>query len=158
MSKNKAVHERLDSLLAAVGGHSFEDVPVGEATYPLRPVTILEIIRICKRFPALLELFEGEDAAEGEDKDEKTQEGKTIAEVIVDAGPEAVAALVACSAGAPGDVAVEEKIAGYPDDVLLPLVAGAVKRTLGEDGIEGFFSKVMAVMGASGLSGKAKSA
>lgn len=139
--KNQKVHAALDSLIAAAGGSRFEDVPIGEGSIPVRPVTIIEAVRVIKRFPALLAFFE-------EDESGKTA---NIGEILVDAGPDAVAAFVACSLGAPGDRDAEERVAAMPDDVLLPLVTAALKRTLGDEGIEGFFTKLGGLMEASGL-------
>lgn len=145
------IFNSLDDLLAA-SGHTFVEVDVPGGKAKLRPVTIQEIVMTARRFPALeplievLNPFAEEAPAEEEDKAaekakaDKDENKPTAKDAILNAGPEAAAALIACAWDRPGCRETEAKAIGAPDRVWLALALGAVRITLGKEGISGFFT------------------
>ncbi|WP_279482247.1 hypothetical protein [Aureimonas sp. SK2] len=130
-----------DDLLAqleAVASSGFQPVTAGALTVPLRPVTLVECLRILRRFPALKAALIGGEADEA-----------SILDVLLDSGPEAVAALVAAAAGKPS-ADYEAVIARLPDDVLIPLVHATIQLTAPE-GIEPFFARLTKLAGVAGM-------
>lgn len=129
----------IDDLLTAVD-HSYQEVEILGMTTKLRPVTILECLRLVKRFPKLLDLFEPKLDKDGNLLPEELQ--PSLISVFMDSGIEAAAAFIACAAGKEGDKAFEQLITQKPDDLTLSLFSSSVKVTLGEGSLEDFFMKV----------------
>lgn len=130
-----------DDLLAqleAVASSGFQPVTAGALTVPLRPVTLIECLRLLRRFPALKAALFGGEVDEA-----------SMLDVLLDSGPEAVAALVAVAAGK-SSTDYEAVIARLPDDTLIPLVNATIKLTMPE-GIEPFFARLTGLMGAAGM-------
>lgn len=125
--------------LEAVADGGFREVDAGGVTLRLRPVTLVECLRLLRRFPALKSGLFGGEADDG-----------TLFDVLLDAGPEAIAALVAASSGRLGDAKLEAVIARLPDDVLIPAVLDVVALTMPE-GLEAFFERLINLAGAAGL-------
>jgi len=135
----------IDDLLTAVD-HSYQEVEVLGMTTKLRPVTILECLRLVKRFPKLIDLFEPKLDKDGNLLPEELQ--PSLLSVFMDSGVEAAAAFIACAAGKEGDVAFEHLITQKPDELTLSLFSASVKVTLGEGSLEDFFMKVTAALQA----------
>lgn len=135
----------IDDLLTAVD-HSYQEVEVLGMTTKLRPVTILECLRLIKRFPKLVDLFEPKLDKDGNLLPEELQ--PSLITVFMDSGVEAAAAFIACAAGKEGDVAFEHLITQKPDELTLSLFSASVKVTLGEGSLEDFFMKVTAALQA----------
>jgi hypothetical protein len=138
----------LDSLLASVD-RGMSPVTVGQQTLPIRPVTLVECLRAITRYPKIkAALFPA---------DESEADGGSLVDVLLSDGPDAVGALLACAVGKPGDRAIEQKLLGLPDDILLPLLQAVVERTM-PDGIESFFGRLTGLAGAAGLASQAPAA
>jgi len=135
----------IDDLLTAVD-HSYQEVEILGMTTRLRPVTILECLRLIKRFPKLIDLFEPKLDKDGNLLPEELQ--PSLISVFMDSGIEAAAAFIACAAGKEGDLAFETLITQKPDDLTLALFSSSVKVTLGEGSLEDFFMKVTAALQA----------
>lgn len=135
----------IDDLLTAVD-HSYQEVEILGMTTKLRPVTILECLRLVKRFPKLIDLFEPKLDKDGNLLPEELQ--PSLISVFMDSGIEAAAAFIACTAGKEGDLAFETLITQKPDDLTLALFSSSVKVTLGEGSLEDFFMKVTAALQA----------
>jgi len=128
----------IDDLLTAVD-HSYQDVEILGMVVRLRPVTILECLRLVKRFPKLMDLFEPKVDKDGNILPDEMQ--PSLLSVFLDSGVDAAAAFIACSAGREGDVAFEQTISTKPDDLTISLFSAAVKTTLGEGSLDDFFTK-----------------
>jgi len=133
----------IDDLLTAVD-HSYQEVEILGMTTKLRPVTILECLRLIKRFPKLVDLFEPKLDKDGNLLPEELQ--PSLISVFMDSGIEAAAAFIACAAGKEGDLAFEHLITQKPDDLTLALFSSSVKVTLGEGSLEDFFTKITAAL------------
>src|SRR5690606_17535754 len=117
----------IDELLTAVD-HSYQEVEILGMTTKLRPVTILECLRLVKRFPKLIDLFEPKLDKEGNLLPEELQ--PSLISVFMDSGIEAAASFIACAAGKEGDLAFETLLTQKPDDLTLALFSASVKVTL----------------------------
>jgi len=133
----------IDDLLTAVD-HSYQDVEILGMTVKLRPVTILECLRLVKRFPKLMDLFEPKVDNQGHILPDEMQ--PSLLSVFLDSGVDAAAAFIACAAGREGDVGFEQTIASKPDDLTLALFSASVKTTLGEGSLDDFFTKVTSAL------------
>lgn len=133
----------IDDLLTAVD-HSYQEVEILGMTTKLRPVTILECLRLVKRFPKLIDLFEPKLDVNGNLLPEELQ--PSLISVFMESGVEAAAAFIACAADKEGDVAFEHVIATKPDDLALGLFSSAVKVTLGEGSLDDFFTRITAAL------------
>jgi hypothetical protein len=122
-----------------------ESVSVGGMEISVRPVSMLELLHIVRRFPRLKDLLFGDGSEQ------------TVLDVVVEAGPEAVAAVLACATGAPGDRDVERGIAALPDEHLIELLAATIRLTM-PGGIEGFFGKFARLAQAAGLAAEPRNA
>jgi len=111
-------------------------VPLGGMDVAIRQVSLIDMLRIIKRFPALKALFSGDTA--------------TLIDLLIDCGPDAVAAVLACATGHPGDKTVEIGIQALPDDALISLLAAAIRITM-PDGVESFFARLVTLANAAGL-------
>jgi hypothetical protein len=120
---NKYDFAALDDLMAATD-HDFQMVEILGKEIPLQPVTTTQIVRLARRFPALVELFEA---------------GANEAAIFVKAGPEAVAAWVACATRREGNKKFEEAFTAQPDKLTRPLFIQSLRVTFGGD-LEGFFT------------------
>ncbi|WP_343314049.1 hypothetical protein AAIB41_02575 [Brucella sp. BE17] len=129
----------IDDLLSAID-HSFQTVEILGKHTQLRPVTILECLRLVKRFPKLIDLFEPKLDVDGNLLPEEMQ--PSLIDVFMDSGVEAAAAFIACASSKEGDAAFETLIITKPDDLTLGLFSSAVKVTLGEGSLEDFFTKI----------------
>jgi len=129
----------IDDLLTAVD-HSYQEVEILGMTTKLRPVTILECLRLVKRFPKLVDLFEPKLDKDGNLLPEDLQ--PSLISVFMDSGIEAAAAFISCAAGKEGDLAFEHLITTKPDDLTLGLFSSAVKVTLGDGSLDDFFTKI----------------
>lgn len=125
--------------LEAVGNAGFRDITIGDLTLSLRPVTLVECLRLLTRQPSLKFALFGGDADEA-----------TLLDVLLTTGPDAVASLVAASMGSLGDARAEAAIARLPDDILLPLVGEVVQITMPE-GLEPFFERLSRLAGVAGM-------
>jgi len=133
----------IDDLLTAVD-HSYQDVEILGMVIKLRPVTILECLRLVKRFPKLMDLFEPKTDKDGNILPDEMQ--PSLLSVFLDSGVDAAAAFIACSAGREGDVGFEQTIATKPDDLTLALFSSAVQVTLGEGSLDDFFTKITSAL------------
>ncbi|MCX2696247.1 hypothetical protein [Ochrobactrum chromiisoli] len=133
----------IDDLLTAVD-HSYQEVEILGMTTRLRPVTILECLRLVKRFPKLIDLFEPKLDKDGNLLPEELQ--PSLISVFMDSGIEAAAAFISCAAGKEGDLAFEQLITQKPDDLTLALFSSSVKVTLGDGSLEDFFTKITAAL------------
>ena len=141
----------LDDLMSAVD-HDFQSFSVLGKSVPLQPVTILQAVRLVKRFPSLLDLFEQRaDPKTGKPLPEHLQ--PSIMSVLVNAGSDAVAAWVACSAGREGDAKFESAFAAKPDKLTRALFKNSVKITFGGADIGSFFTQVMSDLQEAGILG-----
>lgn len=137
----------IDDLLTAVD-HSYQEVEILGMTTRLRPVTILECLRLIKRFPKLIDLFELKVDKDGQLLPDEMQ--TTQLDLFLNCGIEAAAGFIACAADKEGDLAFEHLITTKPDDLTLGLFSSAIKVTLGEGSIEDFFTKItVALQGIS---------
>lgn len=133
----------IDDLLTAVD-HEFQTVEILGKHTQLRPVTILECVRLVKRFPKLIDLFEPKLDTAGNLLPEEMQ--PSLMSVFMDSGIDAAAAFIACASNKEGDVAFEHLLATKPDDLTLSLFKAAVKVTLGEGSLDDFFTKISATL------------
>ena len=129
----------IDDLLTAVD-HSYQEVEILGMTTKLRPVTILECLRLIKRFPKLVDIFEPKVDKDGSLLPDEMQ--TTQLDLFLNCGIEAAAGFIACAAGKEGDLAFEHLITTKPDDLTLGLFSSAIKVTLGEGSLDDFFSKI----------------
>jgi hypothetical protein len=123
--------------LASAGLGGPETITIGGEPISIRPVRSFELLRIIGRFPALKKVFFGADAI-------------TMIDVLVDAGPDAIAAVLACATGRPGDAKEEAAISALPDEDIIALLGATMKATMPE-GIEAFFDRFSKLAAASGL-------
>lgn len=127
--------------LMAAAGHQYDDFVFDhegeQITVPMRAVTVSQMLRLCRRFPQLLEIFDG-----GE---------KSLMEAVVAAGAEAVAAVIACSADAEDDADFQAWLLSAPDDIVFDLMAFAVKTTFRDEDPSVFFLKLVARLEALNL-------
>lgn len=138
----------IDDLLAAID-HKRHAIEIEGHKVQVRPPTVLEILRLVKRFPALRGLFEKKRDRDGRALPADMQ--PTLYSVIIDAGNDAVAAFVACGFDREGDENFEKKFAGRPDDVTIPLFMRLVKITLGGGNIGDFFIKIQMELVKAGV-------
>lgn len=133
----------IDDLLSAVD-HNFQTVEILGTHTQLRPVTILECVRLIKRFPKLIDLFEPALDKDGNLLPEEMQ--PSLMSVFLDSGIDAAAAFIACAAGKEGDKDFEELLATKPDDLTLGLFKAAVRVTLGDGSLDDFFTKISGML------------
>lgn len=137
------IFNSLDDLLAA-SGHTFVEVDVPGGKARLRPVTIQEIVMTVRRFPELAPLVDALNPFAEEEGGTETEveldQKPSIKESIINAGPEAAAALIACAWDKPGCRETEAKVLRSPDRVWIAMSLGSVRITLGKEGISGFFT------------------
>lgn len=124
--------------LMAAAGHKYEDFIFGDVTVPMRAITISQMIRLARRFPTLLAIL---------DPDTET----TIVQALVEAGDEAVAALIAFSADAEGDDQFEGWLKSAPDDIVLDLAIHTIKITFRDEDPSVFFTKILGRLEETGL-------
>lgn len=147
-TKSKGDISALDDLLSSVD-HEFQTFPILGKEIELRPVTVLECVRLVKRFPALLQMFEPKLDEKGKPLPDHLQ--PSLISVVADAGSGAVAGWVACSANRERDLEFETSFASKPDTLTLPLFAASAKVTFGKEGVDGFFSKVQMALAEAGV-------
>ncbi|MBB4064053.1 hypothetical protein [Gellertiella hungarica] len=127
--------------LMAAAGHQYEDFIFDhegeQIIVPMRAITVFQMLRLCRRFPQLLAIFDG-----GE---------KGLMQTIVEAGDAAVAAVIACSADAEDDTEFYAWLLTAPDDVVLDLMKFAVRMTFRDEDPSVFFLKLVARLEALGL-------
>ena len=123
----------LDGLLACAPD-PWHEVPVGDKTVRIRAVSLMDVARLVRRFPAALDVLEGK---------------RNIAEALVACGPEVVCALVAAGFGRIGDEAAEAAVARLPDEQVLALLAEILRITM-PDGVESFFQKLAGALQSVG--------
>lgn len=133
----------IDDLLTAVD-HEFQTVEILGKHTLIRPVTILECVRLVKRFPKLIDLFEPQLDTAGNLLPEEMQ--PSLMSVFMDSGIDAAAAFIACASNKEGDAAFENLITTKPDDLTLSLFKAAVKVTLGDGSLDDFFTKISATL------------
>ncbi|MPR60629.1 hypothetical protein D7027_02125 [Ochrobactrum intermedium] len=133
----------IDDLLTAVD-HSYQEVEILGMTTKLRPVTILECLRLIKRFPKLVDIFEQKIDVNGNPLPDELQ--PSLLSVFMENGVEAAAAFIACAAGKEGDLAFEQLITQKPDDLTLSLFSASLKVTLGEGSLDDFFTRITAAL------------
>lgn len=133
----------IDTLLASIDS-GFADVPLDDdgLTIAVRPVSILECLRLVNRFPALKSALFPRAGAEADDF--------ALIDILLGDAPEAIGAVLAVAVGRAGDRGIEARLAGLPDDYLLKLLNAVIERTM-PDGVEAFFGKLLALAGAAGL-------
>jgi hypothetical protein len=124
--------------LMAAAGHTYEDFQFGDISVPMRAITISQMIRLARRFPSLLAII---------DSDGET----TIVQALIEAGDEAVAALIACSADAEGDGVFEAWLKSAPDDIVLDLAIHTIKTTFRDEDPSVFFTKIAERLEETGL-------
>lgn len=133
----------IDDLLSAVD-HDFQTVEILGKHTQLRPVTILECVRLVKRFPKLIDIFEPKLDTAGNMLPGEMQ--TTQLDLFLNCGIEAAAAFIACASNKEGDVSFEHLITTKPDDLTLLLFKAAVKVTLGEGSLDDFFTKISGML------------
>lgn len=133
----------IDDLLSAVD-HDFQTVKVLDKDVKLRPVTILECLRLVKRFPKLIDLFEPKVDQNGQPLPAELQ--PSLLSVFLDSGVESAAAFIACACNKEGDIAFEKLVATKPDDLTISLFSSSVRVTLGEGSLEDFFTRVTSAL------------
>lgn len=121
--------------LMAAAGHQCEDFVYGDIRIPMRAVTIQQMLRLCRRFPSLLKIFEGDD----------------LMKAVIEAGDEAVASLIAFSCNEEGNAEFEGWLLSAPDDVVLDLVEFALKMTFRGESPDVFFLKLLQRLETLGL-------
>lgn len=129
----------IDDLLSAVD-HDFQSVKILDKDVKLRPVTILECVRLVKRFPKLMDLFEPKVDVFGRPLPEEMQ--PNLLYVFLNCGVDAAAAFIACACNKSGDIGFENLVATKPDDLTISLFSQSVKVTLGEGSLADFFTKI----------------
>ena len=133
----------IDDLLTAVD-HSYQEVTILGVTTRLRPVTILECLRLVKRFPKLIDLFEPKVDKDGNLLPEEMQ--PSLISVFMDSGVAAAAAFIACAADREGNTEFENTVVTKPDEFTLALFSESVKVTLGDGDLNDFFTKIAAAL------------
>jgi hypothetical protein len=133
----------IDDLLTAVD-HSYQEVTILGVTTKLRPVTILECLRLVKRFPKLIDLFEPKLDKDGNLLPEEMQ--PSLISVFMDSGIAAAAAFIACASNREGNADFENLITQKPDDLTLALFSESVKVTLGDGDLNDFFTKITSAL------------
>lgn len=121
--------------LMAAAGHKFEDFVYGDVTVPMRAVTILQMLRLCRRFPSLIQVIEGND----------------LRAALLAAGDDAVAAFVAFACDAEGDAEFEAWLRSAPDDLLEEIAIFAIKVTFRDEPVDVFFLKFLRRLQAEGI-------
>lgn len=125
--------EDLNRLMAAVS-HEYEDCDIGLGQpIPMRRVTVLETLGIARQHKSF---------ADALGKDEISYLG-----LVLDAGPDAIASFVAASAGKKGKEAeaFKRSFMEWTDEVTLALGFHAWRLTVGDEGIDGFFTRVRTI-------------
>jgi hypothetical protein len=135
---------KIDDLIS-LASDAFVNVDVGGGKMvSVRPISILTILEIWKRFPDVLKiLFAGDE--------------QQIAAEAIKIAPQAIAAIIAAATGYPFDFYVEKAVILWPDDITIPLLVKVRDLTM-PDGIESFFGKLAPLLDAKGLLAKAQAA
>lgn len=133
----------IDDLLTAVD-HSYQEVEILGMTTRLRPVTILECLRLIKRFPKLIDIFELKVDKDGNLLPEEMQ--PSLISVVMDSGIAAAAAFIACAADREGNTEFENTVVRKPDEFTLALFSETVKVTLGDGDLNDFFMKITSAL------------
>jgi hypothetical protein len=124
----------------------------------VRAMTGFEIFKTIKRFPKFRAFFVdvatsvfGENMADASDAMSRVNP-RTIAELIADAGDEAVAAFIACVCFRPGDAAFEKVVSsGKRDGAIAAILSRGLELTMGGKSPEVFFTEKLELMEAMGL-------
>ncbi|WP_428427323.1 hypothetical protein [Pararhizobium sp.] len=132
-------------LLMASVAHEYTDFHYTAAdgsdqVVPLRAPTLLQAVRLCKRYRSLLAVFDGANPVDA----------------LFDAGDEAVAAFVACAAGRERDERFEVWLADAPDGVAVDMAIMAAALMFGGSDPEVFFQKISLKLVQAGLIKTAK--
>lgn len=120
-----------------------ETVTVSGVSIPLRPITVIELIALLKRFPSLKGMLLGFAAGK-----EPTREA--IVEGLLSEGVGAIAAVIATAGGAKGDLEVEAGLIERPDEDLITLLDATIRITM-PHGLQDFFGRFAKLAGAMGL-------
>lgn len=121
----------IKDLLALQKDH-VDSVEIQGLSFPVRPVGMIDILRIIGRFPELKQVFFGADE-------------RTLIDIVVSVGPDAIAAFLAVATGQD-----EKDFVGLDDESLIAFLSKAIKVTM-PDGIEGFLQKLVKLGSASGI-------
>jgi len=150
MSKNIPEIDGADPLAALMASVSHDTLTFSYGGYETEvyPVTIIQCLRLVKEFRGLLDIFEARVDKSGKPLPPEMQ--PTLASILVDAGAAAVAAFVGV-AFRRDTPAFREWFASAPDEVTLPMFSIAVKATLGDGGLDDFFTKVLRALAEAGI-------
>lgn len=136
MTKKK---NSIDLLLSAMPKTSRE-VEISGVSVEIEPLSLMTISKLLRRFPQSLKVLFGES-----DKAE---------ELLINQGPEMVAAILSASMGFLNDIEHEQKISQLPDEWLAELLGEVIQLTM-PDGLEGFLGKLKPFLGKMGISTEA---
>ena len=142
MSKSRKGFLALANATPAAG----ETITVQGNEITLRPVTVLEVVRLVKRFPSVKQILLGGAASE-----------TSVIEALIEEGPDALAAVIAVAGDNGGDPEAEGYIAALPDEDLIAILDKVIKLTM-PAGVADFFGRFAALAAALGLQDTAKAA
>lgn len=118
------------------------------AEVPVRGLSVLEFVRILGRFPELREVLLRLIGA-GEDDLDADVAGQAF-DVFSQAGPDAIAHMVAAAMGAAGDEAVVAGVLNLGDDDLIALLDRVIALTM-PGGMADFFGRLAGLAARMGL-------
>ena len=136
------------SLLASAARVSETVTLSSGAEVPVRGLSVLEFVRILGRFPELREILLRLIGAGEDDLDQDV--AMQAFDVFSQAGPDAIAHVVAAAMGAAGDEAVVAAVLDLGDDDLIALLDRVIALTM-PGGMADFFGRLAGLAARMGL-------
>lgn len=143
MADQKKAADIRELFAASAAAVPTETVEVLGQQVKVRKVSLARVLGIVARFPVLADTLFQATMGDG-------VENKTVFDVLLSAGPQAVAALIASAIGYEGDAEVEAGLAELPDEAIVALLAATIRTTM-PGGAADFFGRLAKAAEASGL-------
>lgn len=113
-----------------------DNVVIEGVSFEVKPLSLMKIAKILRRFPPLLSVASGEDI--------------DFIKIVTDCGPEAVAAIVVAATGEVNDIEEEVIVQQLPDEWQLELLTKAFELTM-PGGVEDFLGKFLPFIERMGM-------
>lgn len=136
MTKKK---NSIDLLLSAMPKNT-KTVEIENIAVEIEPLSLMTISKLLRRFPEALKLLFGES-----DKPEQ---------LLINQGPEMIAAIISASMGFLNDIENEQKISQLPDEWQGEILGEVIQATM-PDGLDAFLGKLAPFLGKMGITTEA---
>lgn len=143
---SKSIARGLDALVASAARID-NTVEISGGEVLVRGLTVLQFIGVIRAFPKIRSVLLGSVGTAVETEDATAAR---FVDVIVECGPEAMAAIVAAGMGKTGDKAVVAAVLDLPDEDLVEILGKVIDLTM-PNGLADFFGRFRALADKLGL-------